>query len=69
MGNYLSVNDTDRKLMLEKIGTTDVMELYRDVPADLILKEPLDLPEGMAEMQVRRFMRQLSAENKETTRK
>ncbi len=64
MGNYLSVNDTDRKLMLEKIGTTDVMELYRDVPADLILKEPLDLPEGMAEMQVRRFMRQLSAENK-----
>ncbi|MCR5448220.1 MAG: aminomethyl-transferring glycine dehydrogenase subunit GcvPA [Solobacterium sp.] len=64
MGNYLSVNDTDRKLMLEKIGTSDLMELYSDVPADLILKEPLSLPEGKAEMQVRKFMRQLSAENK-----
>ncbi len=64
MGNYLSVNDTDRKIMLEKTGASGLMELYRDVPADLILKEPLSLPEGKAEMQVQKFMKQLSAENK-----
>ena len=37
MGSYLSVNDADKKIMLGKIGVSSVMELYRDVPQDLIL--------------------------------
>ena len=64
MGSYLSVNEHDRKVMLEKTGAADLMELYRDVPADLILKEPLDLPEGKAEMQVRKFMKDLAGQNR-----
>lgn len=64
MGSYLSLNDSDKRIMLEKTGVSSVMDLYQDVPQDLILDKPLDLPEGMAEMQVDRFMKQLAGENR-----
>lgn len=64
MGSYLSMNDSDKRIMLEKTGVSSVMDLYRDVPKDLILDKPLDLPEGKAEMQVARIMRQLAGENR-----
>ena len=64
MGSYLSMNDSDKRIMLEKTGVTSVMDLYRDVPKNLILDKPLDLPEGKAEMQVARIMRQLAGENR-----
>ena len=64
MGSYLSVNDADRKAMLDRLGVSSVMDLYRDVPQDLILDKPLDLPEGKAEMQVGRVMKELAGENR-----
>ncbi|MBO5999199.1 MAG: aminomethyl-transferring glycine dehydrogenase subunit GcvPA [Lachnospiraceae bacterium] len=64
MGSYLSVNDADRKIMLDRLGVSSVMDLYRDVPQDLILDKPLDLPDGKAEMQVGRIMKELAAENR-----
>lgn len=63
MGNYLSINDADKKIMLEKIGVSDLSGLYRDVPGDLILQRPLDLPEGKAEYEVLGTMKKLADEN------
>ena len=42
--------------MLDAVGAASVEELYRDVPESVLLQKPLDLPEGMSELAVRRAM-------------
>ncbi len=39
-------NERDRKEMLERIGIKDPMELYRDVPRELVLERPPDVGYG-----------------------
>ena len=34
----------DAESMLDRIGVSQIMELYSDIPDELILKEPLDIP-------------------------
>ena len=41
---YLPLSETDRSGMLARMGVTHVDELFADVPAHLLLKDPLDLP-------------------------
>ncbi|MCR5794018.1 MAG: aminomethyl-transferring glycine dehydrogenase subunit GcvPA [Solobacterium sp.] len=63
MGNYLSVNDADRKIMLEKIGAGTIRDLYCDIPDELFLNRELDLPEAAGELAVMRQMKALAAKN------
>ena len=63
MGNYLSVNDADRKIMLEKIGADTIRDLYCDIPDELFLNRELDLPEAAGELAVMRQMKALAAKN------
>ena len=60
---YLSLTPEDRRVMLAATGATRIEELYRDVPADVLLKEPLDLPRGRGEIEVERLLRKLAAKN------
>ncbi len=41
---YLPLTDTDRDDMLARIGVADIDALFADVPADKLLKAPVDLP-------------------------
>ena len=61
---YLPLTDTDRTDMLNTIGTGAIDDLFSDVPADLLLKQPIDgLPAHASEMAVERHMGRLAARN------
>jgi len=60
---YLPLSDTDRSEMLARIGVKTVDELFADVPKNLLLKEPLDLPRRKGEMEVERILSRMSARN------
>ena len=49
---YLPLSDTDRGEMLARIGVKTVDELFADVPKNLLLKEPMDLPRRKGELEV-----------------
>ena len=63
MGSYVPSTEEQRREMLRAIGLSDYRELYRDVPENMILNRPLDLPEGKSEMEVRNAMAELAAKN------
>ena len=60
---YLPLSDTDRSEMLARIGVKTVDDLFADVPKNLLLKEPVDLPRRKGEMDVERILSRMSAKN------
>ncbi len=60
---YLPLSDTDRGEMLARIGVKTVDELFADVPKNLLLKEPVDLPRRKGELEVERILSRMSARN------
>lgn len=60
---YLPLSDTDRSEMLARIGVKTVDELFADVPKNLLLKEPVDLPRRKGELEVERILSRMSARN------
>jgi glycine dehydrogenase subunit 1 len=49
MTRYTSATDSDRRAMLDAIGVGSIAELFAEIPADLRLGRPLDLPPGLSE--------------------
>ena len=64
MGSYVPGTSSERQQMLKAIGMEREEALYADVPAQMLLTEPLNLPSGMSELEVRSKMEALAAENK-----
>lgn len=64
MGSYIPSTPSERHGMLEAIGLCDYKELYRDVPAEMYLDRPLDIPAGMSELEVTRAVSAMAAKNK-----
>ena len=64
MGSYIPSTLAQRLEMLQALGLEDYRELYGDVPAEMYLDCPLNIPEGMSEMAVRGAMTHLAAKNK-----
>jgi glycine dehydrogenase subunit 1 len=61
---YLPLSSADRSEMLRVIGTSSIDELFRDVPAELRLKGPIEgLPPHASELAVERHMTALSRKN------
>jgi glycine dehydrogenase subunit 1 len=46
---YTSATDADREAMLDAVGVSSIDELFADIPIDLRLGRPLDLPDGLSE--------------------
>ena len=63
MATYVPITREEEAAMLEACGLNCLDDLYGDVPASVRLREPLNLPEGMAEMSVRREMEKLAGKN------
>ena len=61
MGSYVPSTPAQRQEMLEAIGLHDFRQLYRDVPEEMLLRDGLDLPEGMSELEVSRTMTAMAA--------
>lgn len=60
---YLPLTDTDRRDMLSVIGAPSVDSLFRDVPENVLLKNPVDLPDHQGELEVERALSAMAAEN------
>ncbi len=64
MGSYIPSTHDEQKQMLAALGLDDFRELYRDVPEQMLLDHPLDLPAGMSELEVSRTIRALAEKNR-----
>jgi glycine dehydrogenase subunit 1 len=60
---YLPLSDTDRSEMLARVGVKHIDDLFADVPKNVLLKEPLDLPRRKGEMEVERILSRMASKN------
>lgn len=60
MRRYIPSTDADRAAMLGEIGVERVDDLFADIPEEVQLNQPLDLPEALSEPELVAFMKQLS---------
>ena len=63
MGSYIPSTPAERLEMLKAIGLNDFKDLYRDVPASMYLDKPLNIPEGMSELEVSRAVSEMADKN------
>ncbi|HLW95634.1 MAG TPA: aminomethyl-transferring glycine dehydrogenase subunit GcvPA [Solirubrobacteraceae bacterium] len=63
MTRYTAVTDSDREAMLEAIGVASIDELFAEIPPELRLTRPLDIPAGLGEAEVYEHLRSLAARN------
>jgi glycine dehydrogenase subunit 1 len=62
--SFIPHSEADRREMLDRIGVSDVRDLYDDVPEELILEGDLDIPEAMSEWEAVRELNRLAGENR-----
>jgi glycine dehydrogenase subunit 1 len=60
---YLPLDDSDRALMLARVGAADIDDLFADIPADKRVRQLLDMPRGKGEREVERLLGRLAARN------
>ena len=64
MASYIPSTKEERLEMLKAIGLNDYNDLYKDVPAEMLLKDgDLNIPEGMSELEVGRTVSAMAAKN------
>ncbi len=61
--SYVPSTIEERREMLGALGMQDFKDLYRDVPAGMLLDHPLDIPHGMSELEVTRAVTAMAAKN------
>ena len=49
--------------MLDSMGISNIEELYSIIPKEIILKERLDIPEGLSELEVKNKMAKIASKN------
>src|SRR5918911_2649177 len=60
---YLPLSDADRGEMLARIGVADIDDLFADIPADKLMREPPELPRRKGELEVERILSGMAARN------
>lgn len=61
--NYIPNSNEQRQAMLERIGVNSIEELFSDIPENIKLNRPLDIPPALAEQQLVRHVNGLAAKN------
>lgn len=64
MGSYVPSTQAQREQMLRTVGLENIMDLYRDVPEQMLLRKPLNIPDGMSELEASRAVSAMAAENR-----
>ncbi len=62
--DYTPNTDKDRESMLREIGVQDIMDLFKDIPENLIMKSPLRVPDQLSEFELLRELGKISKKNK-----
>ncbi len=60
---YIPNTDNDRQKMLAKIGVDKIEDLFENIPKELRLNRPLDIP-ALSELELLREIKSLSSENR-----
>ena len=60
---YLPLMPEDRGEMLARIGVSEIDDLFADIPADKLLRQPVPLPGHRSEMAVERILGAMAAKN------
>ena len=60
---YLPNTEQERQDMLEIIGAKDIMDLFSDIPENVRLDEPMDLPASLSEYELLKHARELASKN------
>ena len=60
---YLPLTPEDRGEMLARIGVSEIDDLFADIPADKLLRQPVPLPGHRSEMAVERILGAMAAKN------
>jgi glycine dehydrogenase subunit 1 len=60
---YLPLTESERADMLAKVGVASIDELFADIPAEKLLRQPLDLPRHKSEIEVERILSRLAQRN------
>ncbi len=61
--SYLPLTKEDRQAMFEALGIEKGMDLFDDIPANLVLQRTLDLGAGMGERELAKYFAQAAKEN------
>lgn len=61
--SYIPHTDEDRKAMLETLGIGSPEELFADIPEEVRLRRPLDLPPALSEMELVAHLEGLAGDN------
>jgi len=61
--DYIPHSPEDIKKLMEIVGIADISELYRDIPQDILLSEPLKIEGGWSEFEVARKVNALANQN------
>lgn len=60
---YISLTETEKREMLEKIGLETMDDLFKDIPEDVSLNRSLDLPTAKSELEVTTYLQNLANKN------
>ncbi|MBC7959038.1 MAG: aminomethyl-transferring glycine dehydrogenase subunit GcvPA [Vallitaleaceae bacterium] len=63
MGSYVPSTIKERQQMLEAIGCSSFEDLFSHIPEKVRLNNPLGIPEGLSEMEVRTAMEEMAHKN------
>ncbi|MCA9056345.1 MAG: glycine dehydrogenase, partial [Planctomycetaceae bacterium] len=61
--SYLYSTDDQRRTMLDAIGAASIDELFEQIPAELRLDRPLNLPPALTELELQSEIAGLAASN------
>lgn len=64
MGSYITGTKQEQKEMLAEIGFESMEELFGHIPDEVKVKDGLQIPDGMSELEVRRKVTKLAEKNK-----
>ena len=64
MGSYVPSTKEERQGMLEALGLKSFRDLFRDVPDNMYLDHPLNIPAGMSELEVGKALNKMAAKNR-----
>ena len=64
MGNYFPSTSKEQLEMLESMGYSKVEDLFASIPEEVLLDRPLNIPEGLGELDVKKKMEGIADKNK-----
>jgi len=62
--DYIPLTKKNKELMLKEVGVNNLLELFSDIPDELLLSSGLNLPKALSEMEVKQEIAKIASKNK-----